>query len=137
MSSGREVWNARNEMLNALESAIVRDTRGRLSKLSVEVVDEAVVVEASAPTYYAIQLTLAAIHRCASECPRAGPLRLAFCVGGHSFVVSDPFDVRRDQPTAKHIAPTLLSERFRRDSHDAKSRPLAKLPLCPVSNEAT
>lgn len=57
-----ERWSASNEILEACQLAIEERTNGRLSNLSVELVDEAIVVEARSETYHAVQLAPAAIH---------------------------------------------------------------------------
>lgn len=118
MSRDMDAWNVRNELLNALESAIEQKTCGRLSSLSMEVVDGQLVVEACSRTYYAIQLTLAAIRRFAIEFPHMRPSRLNVCVDGHSFVLRDPYGTpSKGQPTAR-VKSAFLSERLFSDLHD-------------------
>lgn len=117
-----EAWNARNEMLNALESKIVKETHGRLRELSVEAVDGTLIVEASSGTYHAIQLALNAIRRWAAEYPHMGLLELALCVNGHSFTLREPFGVCTSGQTRSHFKSSVLSERLYYDPEDATRR---------------
>lgn len=84
-----ETWSGRNELLNEFHSAIQRRTNGRLSDLSLSVVDGSLVVEANATTYYAVQLALAAIHAFTGDFPRLTPAKMSFHVNGHSLVLGN------------------------------------------------
>lgn len=118
MSPVMDMWNTRNEMLNALESAIKQETCGRLSRLSIDVFDGRVVVEACSTTYYAIQLALRAIHRCVVAFPHISPSKLTFHVNGHLFVLRDPYSTRRTVQATARDKPPFPSERLSSDLHD-------------------
>lgn len=83
-------WNVRNDLQNSLRDAIEQGTYGRLSNLRIEVIDEAVVVEACSATYYAVQLALATINAFTVGAPRMTPAKLTFHVNGHELVLRNP-----------------------------------------------
>ena len=94
-----EEWNARSELLNSFQFAIEERTRGRLSDLSVELVDEGVVIEARSETYHAVQLALAAIKMITAELPDNTPTTLVVEVNGHTLVLRTPC---ADHSTSRH-----------------------------------
>ena len=73
-----------SNMLNDIHSTIERRTHGRLTHLSLDIVDGAFVIEAVAGTYHAVQLALAAVHAFTAESPHMAPARMSFRVNGHS-----------------------------------------------------
>ena len=85
-----EEWNARNELLDSFRFVIEKRTRGRLSDLSVELDNESVAIQVRATTYYAVQLTLAAIHAIVAEFPDISTIKLVVRVDGHLLVLSTP-----------------------------------------------
>lgn len=82
--------NVRNQLLSELQSAIEHQTHGRLSRLSLDVIDEAPIIEAHSETYYTVQLALAAINTFMDEHPMLPPAMMVFCVNGHPLVSSNP-----------------------------------------------
>ena len=121
-----EKWSASNEILEACQLAIEERTNGRLSNLSVELVDETIVVEARSETYHAVQLALAAIHVFAAQYPEVTPATLVASINGKPLVLrtsrvnhmtSPPTDCERT-PNAHsskcpHNATTLATRRQR------------------------
>ena len=89
-------WNTRNELLNSFQCAIEKRTGGRLTDLSVEIVEEGIVIEGRSSTYHAVQLALAAIHLLTAEFPGITSTTLVARVNGHSLVLRIP----RASPTA-------------------------------------
>ena len=137
-------WNATNELLNSFQFAIEQRTSGRLSGLSIEAVDEGVVIEARSSTYHAVQLALAAIDMLSSEFPDVTPTTLAVRVNGHMLVLHmesadhavSRHGVRKRSPVARfsncatdETTPTVLYHRRRQsltlsssvDSHRSTS----------------
>lgn len=82
-------WSDRNEMLNALYTAIQHGTYGRIRNLSLELVSEhCVVVCADSSGYYAAQLLIQAAKRFGDEHRVFAETRLVLSVRGHSFEIS-------------------------------------------------
>jgi hypothetical protein len=84
-----DTWSGRNELLNKFHAAIEKQTHGRLSHLSLDVIEGALVVDARSATYYAVQLALAAVQAFAAEFPKLAPAKMSFRVNGHSLVLSN------------------------------------------------
>ena len=84
-----DTWCGSYELLSEFYSAIERRTHGRLSHLSLDVIDGAFVVEARSATYYAVQLALAAIEELTAESPKLAPAKISFLVNGHPLVLCD------------------------------------------------
>lgn len=82
-----DTWNGRNELLNEFHSTIQRRTHGRLSHLSLDVIDGALVVEAHSATYYAVQLAVATIQAFTADFPKLMPAKMSFRVDGHLLVL--------------------------------------------------
>lgn len=83
-------WSNRNQMLNSLQDAIEQGTHGRLSNLTIAVIDGAIVLEARSATYYVVQLALATVHAVTADSPWMTPAKLTFHVDGHELVLRNP-----------------------------------------------
>lgn len=82
--------SVRNRLLSDFQAAIEQRAQGRLSKLSLDIVEGAPVIEANAATYHAVQLVLAAVQAFTTASPKMTPAKLSFRVNGHPFVLLNP-----------------------------------------------
>lgn len=115
-------WNVRNERLNSLQDAIERGTYGRLSNLSIDVIDGVIVVEACSTTYYAVQLALASVHAVTAGSPWMTPAKLTFHVNGHELVLRNP--------DAKQVAGVAAdTQRWPSSKRSASSKDLRAIHL--------
>lgn len=85
-----DAWSARNELLNEFLSVLNYRTHGRLSHLSLDVVDGALFIEAISTSYYNVQLALAAIQAFWADIPTPSPAKMSFVVDGHPLVLLYP-----------------------------------------------
>ena len=130
-----DTWSGRNELLNEFHSAIQRRTHGRLSDLSLSVVDGALVVEAHATTYYAVQLALAAIHAFTGDFPRITPAKMSFHVNGHSLVLGN-FNADGNGPAGDNDDPFESIDSMSPHRHDDEQSPSSLVSLA-VATAAT
>lgn len=120
-----EEWNAKNQLLNSLQFTIEKRTNGLLSDLSVEPVEEGIMIEVSSSTYHAVQLTLAAIHKFAAEFPDSTSTTLVARVNGHSLVLHMPSASRTD--SRPRVRKGVAMPHFSSRSGDEPT-PMVRLP---------
>jgi hypothetical protein len=129
------MWSGRNELLNEFHSVIECRTHGRLSELSLDVIDGAIVVEAHTHTYYAVQLALAAIQAFTADFPKLTPAKMAFRVNGHPLVLGNPNGGGIGQP-ADNDDPFENSDSMLPDRHADEQSP-SSLMSSAVATAAT
>lgn len=130
-----DTWSGRDELLNEFHSAIQRCTHGRLSHLSLDVVDGALVVEAHSATYYAVQLALAGIQAFTADFPNLTPAKMSFRVNGHSLVLGNPNEGGNGQAAGNDDV-FISSDSFLSDRHHDEQSPSSWVSLA-VATAAT
>lgn len=97
-------WSECYEFLKRLKEAIEQRTHGRLTGLSFEAEGEVTFVEVASPTYYGVQLVIAATNNLVNCCAESPVVAIRFLVDNHSFQVWIPAK-RVDEPLRTQLRP--------------------------------
>jgi hypothetical protein len=121
-----DTWSGRNELLNRLHADFQRRTHGRLSHVSLDIFDGALVIEARSATYYAVQLALSAVQAFTAKFPQLAPATMFVQVNGRFLVLNIP-DVRAMEQVAADDDVYMSSPPFLPDRQPAEQSPAGLL----------